>query len=94
MSLLQVFWSRYQELSDWEKYIKNIERGEQKIQRQQDIMQAIKAKLEKYNNPWQELKVGSHARCPAVAQLTDMQWLHRPHVSMVLALFELLSILG
>lgn len=55
---LQVFWARYQELSDWEKYIKNIERGEQKIQRQQDIMQAIRAKLEKYKNPWQELKVG------------------------------------
>eukprot|EP00878_Enallax_costatus_P003452 GHUV01003663.1.p1 GENE.GHUV01003663.1~~GHUV01003663.1.p1 ORF type:complete len:1042 (+),score=456.73 GHUV01003663.1:458-3583(+) len=53
----KVFWLRYQELSDWEKYIKNIERGEQKIQRQQDIMQAIRAKLEKYKNPWQELKI-------------------------------------
>jgi hypothetical protein len=55
--LLQVFWSRYQELPDWEKVIKNIERGEQKIQRQQDIMAAIRAKLEQYRNPWQELKV-------------------------------------
>lgn len=54
----QVFWSRHQELGDWEKYIKNIERGEQKIQRQQDIMQAIRSKLERYKNPWQELKVG------------------------------------
>lgn len=54
----EVFWARYQELSDWEKIYKNIERGEQKIQRQQDIMNAIAAKLERYKNPWQELKVG------------------------------------
>ena len=29
-----VFWERHQELSDWERIIKNIERGEQRIQRQ------------------------------------------------------------
>ena len=33
------------------------ERGEQRIQRQQDIMTAIAAKLERYRNPWQELKL-------------------------------------
>lgn len=33
-----VFWERYAELQDHEKYLKQIERGEQKIQRQQDIM--------------------------------------------------------
>ncbi len=53
----KTFWKRYKELNDWEKIIKNIERGEQKIQRQQDIMNAIAAKLERYKNPWQELKV-------------------------------------
>mgnify|MGYP001807208576 CR=1 FL=1 len=52
-----MFWQRYRELADYEKVIKNIERGEQKIQRQQDIMNAIAAKLERYKNPWQELKV-------------------------------------
>ena len=35
------------------QYIKNIERGEQRIQRQQDIMQAIARKLDQYKNPWQ-----------------------------------------
>lgn len=55
----QAFWQRYQELPDWEKVIKNIERGEQKIQRQADIMQAVRTKLERYKNPWQELKVGA-----------------------------------
>ncbi|GBG00203.1 chromatin-remodeling complex ATPase chain, partial [Raphidocelis subcapitata] len=51
------FWARYQELNDWEKVIKNIERGEQKIQRQADIMAALRAKIERYRNPWQDLKV-------------------------------------
>ncbi|WIA10295.1 hypothetical protein OEZ86_000436 [Tetradesmus obliquus] len=53
----QVFWARYQELPDWEKVLKNIERGELKIQRQADIMAAIRGKLEQYRNPWQELKI-------------------------------------
>ncbi|KAF5841595.1 P-loop containing nucleoside triphosphate hydrolase protein [Dunaliella salina] len=53
----KVFWARYKELSDWEKVIKNIERGEQKIQRQADIQNAIANKLDKYKNPWQELKL-------------------------------------
>ncbi|PSC72801.1 chromatin-remodeling complex ATPase chain [Micractinium conductrix] len=53
----KVFWERYTEINDHEKYIKNIERGEQRIQRQQDIMQAIATKLEQYKNPWQELKL-------------------------------------
>lgn len=53
----EVFWKRYQELNDWEKVMKNIERGEFKIQRQSDIMNAVAMKLERYKNPWQELKV-------------------------------------
>eukprot|EP00798_Chlamydomonas_sp_ICE-L_P028324 gene28324-31441_t len=46
-SYSKVFWQRYKELNDWEKVYKNIERGEQKIQRQQDIMNAIASKLER-----------------------------------------------
>ena len=51
----KVFWKRYRELGDdqGEKYIKQIERGEQRIQRQQDIMDAIAAKMDRYRNPWQ-----------------------------------------
>ena len=48
-----VFWERYKELNDYERIIKNIERGEQRIQRQADIMAAIAAKLDRYRNPWQ-----------------------------------------
>lgn len=52
-----VFWRRYQELNDWEKTINTIKKGEQKIQRQADIMTALAAKLAKYRNPWNELKL-------------------------------------
>jgi SWI/SNF-related matrix-associated actin-dependent regulator of chromatin subfamily A member 5 len=44
-------------LNDAERIFKNIERGEQRIQRQEAIMHAIAAKLDKYKNPWQELKL-------------------------------------
>ena len=44
-------------LHDAERIFKNIERGEQRIQRQEAIMKSIAAKLEKYKNPWQELKL-------------------------------------
>ena len=53
----RVFWKRHKELNDWERIIKNIERGEGRIQRQQDIMAAIASKLDRYRNPWQELKL-------------------------------------
>jgi SLIDE len=49
----KVFWERYTELNDYERITKNIERGEQRIQRQADIMAAIAAKLDRYRNPWQ-----------------------------------------
>ena len=53
----KVFWQRYKELGDWEKVTKNIERGEQKLQRFQDNQNAVASKLSKYKNPWVELKV-------------------------------------
>ena len=52
-----VFWERFEELAEFEKYMKNIERGEQKIQRFNDIMHALAAKIEYYKNPWKDLKV-------------------------------------
>ena len=53
----EVFWKRYKELGDWEKVLKNIERGEQKLQRFNDNQTAVAGKLAKYKNPWNELKV-------------------------------------
>ncbi|MEW5311445.1 MAG: hypothetical protein WDW38_003160 [Sanguina aurantia] len=53
----KTFWAHVEELNESEKITRNIERGEQKIQRQSDIMAAITHKLERYKNPWQELKL-------------------------------------
>eukprot|EP00959_Pyramimonas_sp_CCMP1952_P263831 5517540-Pyramimonas_sp.AAC.2 len=52
-----VFWERYAEIADHDRYIKNIEKGEAKIQRYNDIMEALTAKIERYKNPWRDLKI-------------------------------------
>lgn len=53
-----VFFSRGPtHLAEWERIIKQIEAGEQRIHRQAAIANAIAAKLERYKNPWQELKL-------------------------------------
>jgi SWI/SNF-related matrix-associated actin-dependent regulator of chromatin subfamily A member 5 len=51
------FWARVGSLADGERYVKAVERGEQKIQRQKDIIRAISKKLELYKNPARELKI-------------------------------------
>lgn len=43
--------------SDWDRIIKNIERGEARISRKDEIMRAIAKKLDRYKNPWLELKI-------------------------------------
>ena len=48
-----VFWERYRDLADWDRHIKNIEKGEARIKRQADIMHAVAVKLDRYRNPWQ-----------------------------------------
>jgi SWI/SNF-related matrix-associated actin-dependent regulator of chromatin subfamily A member 5 len=56
-SYAKVFWERFSELNESDKWIKQIEAGEQKIQRQQDIMRALASKMSKSKNPWQDLKI-------------------------------------
>ncbi|CAI9765888.1 unnamed protein product [Fraxinus pennsylvanica] len=53
----QVFKQRYKELNDYDRIIKNIERGEARISRRDDIMKAIGKKLDRYKNPWLELRI-------------------------------------
>ncbi|KAA8527483.1 hypothetical protein F0562_034802 [Nyssa sinensis] len=53
----KVFKERYKELNDYDRIIKNIERGEARISRKDDIMKAIGKKLDRYKNPWLELKI-------------------------------------
>ncbi|KAL0730159.1 hypothetical protein Bca4012_026252 [Brassica carinata] len=52
----QVFEERY-ELSDYDRIIKNIEKGEGRISRKDENMKAIGKKLDCYRNPWLELKI-------------------------------------
>lgn len=42
---------------DYDRIIKNIERGEARISRKDEIMKAIGKKLDRYKNPWLELKI-------------------------------------
>ena len=42
---------------DYDRIIKNIERGEARISRKDEIMKAIGKKLDRYRNPWLELKI-------------------------------------
>lgn len=44
-------------LSDYDRIIKSIERGEARISRKDEIMKAIGKKLDRYKNPWLELKI-------------------------------------
>eukprot|EP00245_Coleochaete_scutata_P004323 TRINITY_DN16740_c0_g1_i1.p1 TRINITY_DN16740_c0_g1~~TRINITY_DN16740_c0_g1_i1.p1 ORF type:complete len:1102 (-),score=331.71 TRINITY_DN16740_c0_g1_i1:383-3688(-) len=53
----RVFWERYVEIADYEKFIKNIEKGEARIMRKDEIMKAIAKKLERYKMPWFEMKL-------------------------------------
>jgi capsular polysaccharide biosynthesis protein len=58
----EVFFSRYTELQDYEKHMKQIERGEQKIQRQHDIMKARPCRLQRTASPCVcSMLPGSHA---------------------------------
>ncbi|GLJ45800.1 hypothetical protein SUGI_0963830 [Cryptomeria japonica] len=53
----KVFKDRYKELNDYDRIVKNIERGEARISRKDEIMKAIGKKLDRYKNPWLELKI-------------------------------------
>ncbi|XP_047311709.1 ISWI chromatin-remodeling complex ATPase CHR11-like [Impatiens glandulifera] len=53
----QAFKERYTELNDYDRITKNIERGEARISRKDEIVKAIKKKMDRYKNPWLELKI-------------------------------------
>ncbi|XRB05303.1 SWI/SNF-related matrix-associated actin-dependent regulator of chromatin subfamily A member 5 [Pycnococcus provasolii] len=53
----KAFWANVATLSDYDRIIKNIERGEQKIERQKHIVNTLAKKLGQYRNPWRELRV-------------------------------------
>jgi SWI/SNF-related matrix-associated actin-dependent regulator of chromatin subfamily A member 5 len=52
-----VFFRRYHEVSNGQKIMEQVEKGEQKIRRQQEQVDAIRQKLQQYNHPWRELRL-------------------------------------
>ena len=52
----KVFWANYTKLSDADRVLRQVERGEAKIHRQQEIMESLENKMARYRNPWRELK--------------------------------------
>eukprot|EP01024_Parvocaulis_polyphysoides_P043035 TRINITY_DN3928_c0_g4_i1.p1 TRINITY_DN3928_c0_g4~~TRINITY_DN3928_c0_g4_i1.p1 ORF type:complete len:714 (+),score=99.52 TRINITY_DN3928_c0_g4_i1:319-2460(+) len=53
----QTFFQKYKQINEWERYMKQIEKGEEKIVRQEKIMAAIEKKMEIYRNPWVEMRI-------------------------------------
>lgn len=52
-----VFWERYHELTDCDKILAQVEKGEQRIQRKQDIKRALDAKISRYRAPFHQLRI-------------------------------------
>jgi len=52
-----VFWDRYQDLTDADRIIAQIEKGEQRIQRRQDIKRALETKMSRYRSPFHQLRI-------------------------------------
>ena len=44
-------------VTDYDRIIKNIERGEARISRKDEIMRVIGKKLDRYKNAWLDLKI-------------------------------------
>eukprot|EP00658_Telonema_sp_P-2_P000140 TRINITY_DN10043_c0_g2_i1.p1 TRINITY_DN10043_c0_g2~~TRINITY_DN10043_c0_g2_i1.p1 ORF type:complete len:965 (+),score=286.55 TRINITY_DN10043_c0_g2_i1:52-2946(+) len=52
-----VFWKRYKEIAEFDRIIKKIEAGEEKIQRRQEIEQILKHKVLGSKDPYNQLKI-------------------------------------
>ncbi|XP_047126263.1 SWI/SNF-related matrix-associated actin-dependent regulator of chromatin subfamily A member 5 isoform X1 [Hydra vulgaris] len=52
-----VFWERCNELTDIDKIMSQIERGEAKIQRRISIKEAMEAKMARYKSPFHQLRI-------------------------------------
>lgn len=57
MEYAQVFWDRFHELTDGDRILAQIEKGEQRIQRRQDIKKALDAKMTRYRAPFHQLRI-------------------------------------
>ena len=53
----KVFWKKYKEVPDWERIVSNIEKGEQRIQRREEMIAALKYKIDGVKDPFKNLKI-------------------------------------
>jgi len=53
----KVFWSNYKQLANHENIISQIQKGESKIQKRKECMDAVARKIAKHPNPWQTLRI-------------------------------------
>jgi SNF2 family DNA or RNA helicase len=53
----KVFWKRYRELTDWEKIIGRIEKGESDLRRKEEIQESLSKKVRRYRYPFNQLKL-------------------------------------
>lgn len=53
----KVFWERKDELTDHDRIMSIVEKGEQKIQRKKDIRRALEAKMARYKSPFHQLHI-------------------------------------
>eukprot|EP00026_Physarum_polycephalum_P000788 Phypoly_transcript_00789.p1 GENE.Phypoly_transcript_00789~~Phypoly_transcript_00789.p1 ORF type:complete len:1293 (+),score=424.61 Phypoly_transcript_00789:569-3880(+) len=53
----QVFWDRYNEIANYEKYIKSIEKGEGSRQRLEEMKKHLDKKIARYKDPLQQMKI-------------------------------------
>lgn len=57
MEYSNVFWERCTELTDCDRILAQIEKGEQRIQRRQDIKKALETKMARYRAPFHQLRI-------------------------------------
>ncbi|PSR98992.1 SNF2 family N-terminal domain-domain-containing protein [Coniella lustricola] len=53
----KAFWQRYKEIADWQKYIKHIEDGEEKLKKVEHQRKTLRKKMSMYRVPLQQLKI-------------------------------------
>ncbi|KAJ3414862.1 hypothetical protein HDV05_005926 [Chytridiales sp. JEL 0842] len=53
----ETFWMRYKEIQDWEKHLANIEKGELRLQRIEEIQKCLTKKISLCKQPLQQLRI-------------------------------------
>lgn len=53
----KVFWQRYEEIADWQKHLKHIEEGEEKLRKIEHQRKMLRKKMSMYRVPLQQLKI-------------------------------------